>query len=134
MKPLSFDVVTLFPEMFQALKNFDITIYGDGSQTRSFCYVDDLIEVMIKMMGSDINFTGPVNIGNPVEFTMLELANLIIELTNSRSKIVFKELPQDDPKQRKPDISMAKEKLYWDPKVELKTGLSSTIKYFEKLI
>ena len=116
----------------QALKGEDITIYGDGTQTRSFCYVDDLIESIVKMMNSDESFAGPVNLGNPGEFTMLELANLIIKLTKSKSKIVFKELPSDDPTKRKPNISLAKEKLGWEPKINLEKGLKKTIAYFKK--
>ena len=116
----------------QALKGEDITIYGDGTQTRSFCYVDDLIESIVKMMNSDDSFAGPVNLGNPGEFTMLELANLIIKLTKSKSKIVFKELPSDDPTKRKPNISLAKEKLGWEPKINLEKGLKKTIIYFKK--
>lgn len=115
----------------QALKGEDITIYGDGTQTRSFCYVDDLIESIVKMMNSDESFAGPVNLGNPGEFTMLELANLIIKLTKSKSKIVFKELPSDDPTKRKPNISLAKEKLGWEPKINLEKGLKKTIIYFK---
>ena len=115
--------------IIQALQNKDITIYGDGRQTRSFQYVDDLIDGMIKMMNS--KETGPINLGNPDEFTMIELAEKIIKLTNSKSKIIFKELPQDDPKQRKPDISLAKEKLNWQPKVKLEDGLVKTIEYFK---
>lgn len=115
----------------QALKGEDITIYGDGKQTRSFCYVDDLIEGMIRMMNSKSGFTGPVNIGNPGEFTMLQLANLIIELTGSKSKIVYEPLPQDDPMQRKPDIELAKQKLGWEPTIPLEEGLKKTIMYFK---
>lgn len=115
----------------QALSGEDITIYGDGSQTRSFCYVDDLIDGMIKMMDSEDGFTGPVNLGNPEEFTMLQLAEYIIGLTKSSSRIVFKPLPQDDPMQRKPDISLAKNKLNWMPQTALSDGLERTIKYFE---
>jgi UDP-glucuronate decarboxylase len=118
----------------QALQHKDITIYGDGMQTRSFQYVDDLIEAMIKMMNSDDNFTGPVNIGNPHEFTILELAEKVIDLTHSRSQIVFHPLPQDDPKQRKPDITLAKEKLNWQPTIELEKGLVKTIDYFRKIV
>ncbi len=114
----------------QALQNKDITIYGDGSQTRSFCYVSDLIDGMVKMM-NNISFIGPVNLGNPSERTILDFAKLIIELTNSKSKIVFKPLPQDDPVKRKPDISLAKEKLGWKPNVDIKEGLSKTIEYFD---
>lgn len=118
----------------QALKNEPITIFGDGKQTRSFCYVDDLIDGMIKMMNTEPGFTGPVNLGNPEEFSILELAENIIELTGSRSKIIYKPLPQDDPKRRKPDISLAKNKLQWEPKIKLRDGLKKTIKYFEELL
>ncbi|MBE5828513.1 MAG: SDR family oxidoreductase [Butyrivibrio sp.] len=114
----------------QALNNEDITIYGDGKQTRSFCYVDDLIEGMIKMMNSRDGFTGPVNIGNPGEFTMLELAQLVIKLAGSDSKIVYKELPQDDPMQRKPMIDLAEKELGWKPTIDLEEGLKRTIEYF----
>ena len=116
----------------QALKNENITVYGDGRQTRSFCYIDDLVEGLIKMMESN-NFIGPVNIGNPNEMTVLELAELIISLTNSKSKIVHQELPQDDPTNRKPDISLAKLKLKWEPKVDIIEGLEKTIRYFKEL-
>ena len=116
----------------QALKNENITVYGDGKQTRSFCYIDDLVEGLIKMMESN-NFIGPVNIGNPNEMTVLELAELIISLTNSKSKIVHQELPQDDPTNRKPDISLAKLKLKWEPKVDIIEGLEKTIRYFKEL-
>ena len=115
----------------QALKGEDITIYGDGTQTRSFQYVDDLIEAMIRMMATGDDFIGPVNTGNPGEFTMLELAEKVIELTHSKSKIVYCPLPGDDPKQRKPDITLAKEKLSgWEPKIRLDEGLRKTIEYF----
>jgi UDP-glucuronate decarboxylase len=114
----------------QALKGEDITIYGDGMQTRSFCYVDDLIEAMIRAMNTPDDFTGPINIGNPTEFTILELAKHVLELTASTSRLVFKPLPSDDPRQRKPDISLAKEKLNWTPKIELTQGLIKTIEYF----
>lgn len=117
----------------QALKDEDITIYGSGMQTRSFCYVDDLIEGMIRMMNCD-NFTGPVNIGNPGEFTMLELAEKIIALTGSKSKLVFQPLPSDDPTQRRPVITLAKEKLDWQPTVSLDEGLIKTIDYFKTVI
>jgi UDP-glucuronate decarboxylase len=118
----------------QALKSEDITIYGDGTQTRSFQYVDDLVEGMIRMMNTDDSFTGPVNIGNPGEFTMLELAEKILKLTTSKSKIIHLPLPQDDPLQRKPDIELAQQKLGgWKPKIKLETGLASTINYFKKL-
>ena len=118
----------------QALKGEQITIYGDGKQTRSFCYVDDLVNIIIKFMSTEKGFTGPMNIGNPHEFTMIELAELTLELTNSKSELVFKDLPEDDPKQRQPDISLAKEKCGWEPKVELKLGLIRTIEYFDKEI
>lgn len=116
----------------QALKGEDITIYGDGSQTRSFCYVSDLIDALIKMMDNPQKFIGPVNIGNPVETTIYDFAKLIIEMTNSKSKIIYKELPLDDPIQRKPDISLAKKELNWEPKVDISEGLSKTIEYFDK--
>lgn len=116
----------------QALKGEDITIYGDGSQTRSFCYVDDLVEGMIRMMNSRDGFTGPVNLGNPGEFTMLELANLVIRMTGSKSKLVFQPLPQDDPKQRKPVIELAKKELDWEPTIALEEGLEKTIAYFKE--
>jgi UDP-glucuronate decarboxylase len=114
----------------QALRNEDITIYGDGLQTRSFCYVDDLLDGMMALMASDGSFTGPVNIGNPGEFTMLELAKKVIALTNSSSKLVHKPLPKDDPRQRKPNIDMAKNILGWEPKINLMNGLTKTIDYF----
>lgn len=120
--------------IMQALRGEDITIYGDGKQTRSFQYVSDLVEGMIRMMESGDDFTGPVNIGNPGEFTMLELAEKVIEYTGSKSKIVFEPLPQDDPKMRRPDISLAKEKLDWEPKVKLDDGLKKTIAYFESIL
>lgn len=116
--------------ILQALKNEDITIYGDGSQTRSFCYVDDLVEGLIKMMNSKL--TGPVNLGNPSERTVLDFAKLIIKLTNSSSKIVNKPLPSDDPTKRRPDISLAKQELDWQPKVDIIEGLNKTIEYFKK--
>jgi UDP-glucuronate decarboxylase len=121
--------------IIQALQNEPITIYGSGLQTRSFCYVDDLIEAMIRMMSTEPKFTGPVNIGNPVEFTIRELAELVIKLTNSRSTIVDMPLPQDDPKQRQPDISLARENLGgWEPSVALERGLSKTISYFRDIV
>ena len=129
MHPNDGRVVSNF--IVQALKGQDITIYGDGSQTRSFCYVDDLIEAMVRMMNAEKEFTGPVNIGNPNEFTMLELASHIIELTHSSSKIIYLPLPQDDPKQRKPNIELAKSTLNWQPKTQLEEGLKSTIAYFK---
>jgi UDP-glucuronate decarboxylase len=115
--------------ILQALRNQDITVYGDGSQTRSFCYVSDLVEGMCRMMECD-NFTGPVNLGNPVENTILEFAEKIITITGSKSKVIFNPLPQDDPKQRRPDISLAGERLGWKPKVELDAGLARTAEYF----
>lgn len=118
----------------QALKNDPITIYGDGSQTRSFCYVDDLIEAFIRFMNSPNELTGPVNLGNPGEFSILELAEKVIELTGSSSKIVFKSLPSDDPKQRQPDIRVAIERLEWEPEIPLEEGLKHTIAYFETLL
>ncbi|MBR2534192.1 MAG: SDR family oxidoreductase [Erysipelotrichaceae bacterium] len=118
----------------QALKGEDITIYGDGSQTRSFCYVDDLVEALIRMMNSRDGFTGPVNLGNPGEFTMLQLAEKVIEHTGSKSKIVYLPLPQDDPTQRKPVIDLAKKELGWEPTVPLDEGLKKTIDYFRKTI
>ena len=114
----------------QALTGQDITIYGDGRQTRSFCYVDDLVDVMLRMMEKE-NFCGPVNTGNPDEFTILELAEKVVAMTGSKSKLVFKPLPQDDPTQRRPDISLAKKELGWEPKINLKAGLEKTIPYFE---
>ena len=118
----------------QALRGHPITIYGDGSQTRSFCYVDDLIDGFISLMNDETNLTGPVNLGNPQDFTMLELASLIVELTNSRSELVFQSLPQDDPKQRKPDISLAKDRLNWSPNILLREGLLKTIREFQTRI
>jgi UDP-glucuronate decarboxylase len=132
MHPNDGRVVSNF--IVQALKGEDITMYGDGRQTRSFCYVDDNIEGMYRLMNSRDGFTGPVNIGNPGEFTMLELAQQIIELTNSKSKMVFLPLPQDDPMQRRPVIELAKKELDWEPKIHLKEGLVKTIKYFESVI
>jgi UDP-glucuronate decarboxylase len=132
MHPNDGRVVSNF--IIQALKNEDITIYGDGKQTRSFQYVDDLIEGMTKMMNTDDSVVGPVNIGNPYEFTMLELAQKVIELTGSKSKIVFLPLPMDDPKQRKPDIRLAKSLLDWEPNIHLEEGLKKTIAYFKNVI
>ena len=117
--------------VLQALNNEDITIYGDGTQTRSFQYIDDLIEGMIRMMETEDDFTGPVNLGNPNEFSIQELAEKIIAMTGSSSKIVFKSLPNDDPKQRQPDITLAKKKLGWEPTIELEDGLSRMIEYFK---
>ena len=130
MHPNDGRVVSNF--IMQALRGDDITIFGSGNQTRSFQYVDDLIEGMVRMMNTDDHFTGPVNIGNPHEFTMLELAQKVIELTGSSSKMVFKPLPSDDPRQRKPDITLAKKMLNgWEPKIQLEEGLKRTIAYFE---
>lgn len=132
MNPNDGRVVSNF--IVQALKGENITIYGDGTQTRSFQYVDDLVEAMIRMMATEDSFVGPVNTGNPGEFTMIELANLVIELTGSNSKLVFEPLPSDDPKQRRPDITLAKEKLGWEPKIQLREGLVKTIDYFDKVL
>ncbi len=132
MHPKDGRVVSNF--IVQALRGEDITIYGDGLQTRSFCYVDDTIEGMVKMMNTPKGFTGPVNLGNPIEFTVYGLAQKIIELTKSKSRIVFGPLPQDDPRQRQPDISLAKSELDWEPKVVLEDGLKETIAYFQKVL
>ena len=118
----------------QALRGVDITIYGDGTQTRSFCYVDDLLDAMVGLMGSPDEFTGPMNAGNPYEETMLELAEAVIRLTNSKSKLVFKPLPQDDPRKRKPDITLAKTTLGWEPKISIEQGLIKTLEYFDKIL
>lgn len=131
MNPNDGRVVSNF--IMQALNNQDITIYGDGTQTRSFQYVDDLVEGMIRLMNSNDSFTGPVNIGNPGEFTMLELAQKVIDLTGSSSKLVYMPLPQDDPLQRQPDISLAKKELKWEPTIDLEEGLKKTIAYFKSL-
>jgi UDP-glucuronate decarboxylase len=120
--------------IIQAMQNQDITIYGDGSHTRSFCYVDDMIDGLIKMMDSEDGFYGPVNLGNPSEFTIMELAQLIIGLTKSNSRIIYRPLPADDPVQRKPDITLAQTRLQWNPKIELFGGLASTIKYFREVL
>ena len=132
MQPDDGRVISNF--VVQSLKNKDITIYGDGGQTRSFCYVDDLVEGIIKMMNSREDFVGPVNLGNPKEFSILELAKKIIKLTNSKSKIIYKPLPEDDPKQRQPNIELANKELNWEPKIELDEGLKKTISYFEKIL
>lgn len=132
MHPHDGRVVSNF--IVQALKGEDITIYGDGLQSRSFCYVDDLIDGMIRLMNSREEFTGPVNIGNPNEFTMLELAEKVIRLTGSSSKIVYLPLPSDDPTQRQPNISLAKKELDWEPKIMLEEGLMRTISYFQSII
>jgi len=118
----------------QALQGQPITVYGDGQQTRSFCYVDDLIEGFVRLMESPAEITGPINLGNSDEFTILELAEIVIDLTGSRSKIVRRALPSDDPRQRRPDISVAREHLAWAPSVELKTGLSRTVSYFDSIL
>tara|TARA_Y100000590_G_scaffold467441_1_gene646377 strand:+ start:1583 stop:2524 length:942 start_codon:yes stop_codon:yes gene_type:complete len=132
MQPDDGRVVSNF--IVQALSGKEITIYGDGMQTRSFCYVDDLINALIKLMGTEHGLVGPVNLGNPGEFTIIQLAELILDLTNSKSKIIFKDLPIDDPMQRKPDISLAKEMIKWEPKTELEDGLSLTIRYFDNFL
>ena len=132
MHPNDGRVVSNF--IIQALKNKDITIYGDGNQTRSFCYCDDLINSFIKFMNTRKEIFGPINLGNPGEFTMIELAEIIIKLTNSNSNLTFKPLPKDDPKQRCPDITLAKKELDWEPQISLKDGLYKTINYFEKII
>jgi UDP-glucuronate decarboxylase len=132
MHPADGRVVSNF--IVQALKGQDITIYGDGSQTRSFCYVDDLIEGMLRMMDTEAGFAGPVNLGNPVESTMLELAEHVLRLTDSKSRLVKMPLPEDDPRQRKPDIGIARQKLGWQPGVALEDGLKETIAYFRKLL
>jgi len=130
MHPNDGRVVSNF--IVQALKNEPITIYGDGSQTRSFCYVDDLVECMIRFMASPDDFTGPMNMGNPGEFTIRELAEKVVDITGSKSRISYKPLPGDDPKQRRPDISLAKKMLDWEPQVQLEEGLKKTIAYFEQ--
>ena len=132
MHPNDGRVVSNF--IVQALQGDDITLYGDGSQTRSFCYVDDLVEAFVRIMATDDGFVGPVNIGNPGEFTILQLAEKVIEFIGSTSKIVNKPLPMDDPTRRRPDITLAQEKLGWEPKVELDEGLRLTIDYFDKLL
>jgi UDP-glucuronate decarboxylase len=132
MHPNDGRVVSNF--IVQALRNEPITLYGDGSQTRSFCYVDDLIEGLIRLMESPPDFTGPVNLGNPAEFTIRELAEMVLRLTGSRSRIVFRPLPADDPRQRQPDITLARSRLGWEPKVPLEEGLRRTIAYFRELL
>lgn len=132
MHPNDGRVVSNF--IVQALKNQDITVYGEGNQTRSFQYVDDLVEGMIRMMGSPESFTGPVNIGNPHEFTILELAEKVIKLTGSKSKIIYQPLPSDDPMMRKPDITLAKKELDWEPNIRLDEGLVKTIDFFKTII
>ena len=132
MHPNDGRVVSNF--IVQALQDDPITVYGDGNQSRAFCYVDDLIEAFVRLMDTEDGFTGPVNLGNPGEFTILELAEKVIEMTGSKSEIVFKELPSDDPQQRRPDISLAKARLGWEPKIKLEEGLKPTIDYFDRLI
>ena len=132
MHPNDGRVVSNF--IVQALRKEPITIYGEGQQTRSFCYADDLVEGFLRLMGSDDSFTGPVNLGNPNEFTIRELANTVLEMTGSSSPLVFLPLPADDPRQRQPDISLAKATLGWQPKVQLREGLASTIAYFDALL
>ena len=132
MHPNDCRVVSNF--IVQALQGEPITVYGDGSQSRSFCYVDDLIEAFVRLMDTNDDFTGPVNMGNPGEFTILELAQQVIKLTGSISEIIFEPLPSDDPRQRQPDISLAREKLNWEPGIELEAGLKPTINYFSELL
>lgn len=132
MHPNDGRVVSNF--IVQAFRGEDITMYGDGTQTRSFCYVDDLLEAFLRLMKTPTGFTGPINLGNPGEYSMLELAERILHLTGSRSKLVFHPLPQDDPRQRKPDISVAKQHLDWQPKVNLEDGLKETIAYFRGVL
>ena len=132
MHPNDGRVVSNF--IVQALQNNPITVYGDGSQSRSFCYVDDLIEAFVRLMDTEDDFTGPVNLGNPGEFTILELAEKVIKMTCSNSEIIFQDLPSDDPQQRRPDIALAKSKLDWVPNISLEQGLGPTIKYFDNLL
>jgi UDP-glucuronate decarboxylase len=132
MHPSDGRVVSNF--IVQALKHQPITVYGDGKQTRSFCYVDDLVDGLVRLMASPNELTGPVNLGNPVEFTMLELAELVLKETESPSPVIREPLPQDDPKQRQPDIALAKQHLGWTPKVSLKDGLKPTTAYFRSLL
>lgn len=132
MHPNDGRVVSNF--IVQALTDSPITIYGEGNQTRSFCYVDDLVEGLFRLMGTGADFTGPVNLGNPGEFTMIELAEKVIELTGSKSKLVFKPLPSDDPVRRCPDITLARENLQWEPKISLSDGLKKTISYFDNML
>jgi UDP-glucuronate decarboxylase len=132
MHPNDGRVVSNF--IMQALQGEPITIYGDGSQSRSFCYVDDMTEGFVRLMDSPDDFTGPVNLGNPIEFTILELAEKVLQMINSRSELVFKPLPQDDPRQRQPEVSLAKRELGWSPDIKLEEGLKKTIPYFEQLL
>ncbi len=132
MQPNDGRVVSNF--ILQALRNHDITVFGDGTQSRSFCFVDDLVDGMIRMMNAPDDFSGPVNIGNPNEFSIMELAGKVIELTGSKSKIIYQPLPEDDPLQRQPDIALAKERLGWEPKTQLEEGLKRTIEYFKESV
>jgi UDP-glucuronate decarboxylase len=132
MHPRDGRVISNF--IIQALTNQDITVFGDGAQTRSFCYVDDMIDGLVRMMNAPDNFVGPINLGNPNELSILEVAKLIISLTGSNSKIIFEPLPQDDPLKRQPDITLAKEKLDWEPKLDIETGLKRTIDYFSTIL
>lgn len=132
MHPQDGRVISNF--IVQALRGKDITIYGDGKQTRSFCYVDDLVEAIVIMMQTEKGFAGPVNLGNPVEFTIIELAEMVISLTGSSSKLIFEPLPEDDPKQRRPDITLARKKLGWEPKICLEDGLKQTVAYFRRVL
>jgi UDP-glucuronate decarboxylase len=132
MHPNDGRVVSNF--IMQALKNEEITVYGDGTQSRSFCYVENLVDGLIRLMNSPDDFAGPVNLGNPVEFTILELAEKVIAMTGSKSKISFKPLPSDDPRQRQPDITLAKEMLGWNPDIKLEEGLIKTIEYFQSFM
>ncbi len=132
MHPNDGRVVSNF--IMQALRGEDLTVFGDGSQKRSFCYVDDMIDGLIKFMDSPDDFTGPVNLGNPVEFSIIELAKKVVEVTGSKSKVVFKPLPPDDPSQRQPDITLAREKLNWQPTIPLEEGIKKTIEYFKELL
>jgi UDP-glucuronate decarboxylase len=132
MHPNDGRVVSNF--IVQALRGENITIYGDGSQTRSFCYVDDLIEGFIRLMASSNDVTGPINLGNPGEFTIKQLAEMVLQMVGGKSRLVFEPLPQDDPKQRRPDISLAKKTLDWEPKIKLEEGLEKTIEHFRKIV
>jgi len=132
MRPDDGRVISNF--IVQALTEKDITVYGEGDQTRSFCYVDDLVEGILKLMTTEKGITGPMNLGNPIEYTILEIAEIIIDQIGSKSKIIFEPLPEDDPKQRQPDISLAKSELNWEPKTQLKEGLDKTIQYFDQTL
>jgi len=132
MRPDDGRVVSNF--IVQALRGHDLTMFGDGEQTRSFCYVDDLVDGLMRLMATPAGFGGPVNLGNPVEFTIAELAAEVLEITGSRSRIVRRPLPEDDPRQRQPDITMAQEALDWTPRVELRQGLERTVAYFDRLL